>query len=374
MGKGLIYIPILRLRQVEKKILMNFDFGEHMYPYIEIIKELDRLPVTMRKGKKVIPKKVKTFEEIHLEIISNIKSKKVFVDLPVHLKPNKQMADEVIGFLSRVIAVSKLRTKYMIKLAPLKNKIVPVISTYYQRTGEANTISNQEKDLRPHFEKLSFRTFPETFNNDMSQIEKIAKQSDYLIFDLNKFTADPADEDLEPILERLKRFTKCHVIIARSAMSDEITNIGLDHGEIIKEADNSLLKNFKSLNGKSFADYGGIKKDSVSDGGRISPGFVFFDPTENNYYGYKGKTRSTDEEKLCEYKETIVPAVLKSPATKRMKTSGLEFLSINNEGWRTILSIEKGIDSGKSAAKFKGISINHYLHCMRILIDAGRLG
>ena len=75
MDNNLIYMPTFRVRQQETIVLKSFNFGEHMYPLIEIVKEFDR----SRKGDAQ-----KTFEEIHLELIAAIQSPFVFVfDLPL---------------------------------------------------------------------------------------------------------------------------------------------------------------------------------------------------------------------------------------------------------------------------------------------------
>ena len=371
MAAQLKYTPVLRFRQEEHKVFTSFDFADNIYPLIEIIKEVDRKPVTMRKGKPVVPKTIKTFEDVYCAELGKINSKKIFVDLPVHMGTTKAMDKDVFAFLRRVVYNRTTRTEYMIKLKHLSKKIIPVISTYFQITGEANTITLQEKDLRPHFPMLAFRTFPDKLTNDLAQISKCVKESDYLIVDLDGYTADPADEELEDLIDRLESWNKCHVIILRPAMGPDITNAGLTHGQRVAGSDNSLLDNYPALNGDSFGDYAGIKKDVVSDGGRVSPGFIFYDATENDYYGYKGKPRLTVPQKLDEYGKTIVPAVISSPVAARMQANGYSYLNGNNDGWQTILEIRRYPDTGRSPAKFKRISILHYLHCMKEKISNG---
>src|SRR5687768_7751750 len=135
MPTNLMYMPVLRLRQEEQKVLTSFDFGPKIYPCVEIIKEVDRLPPTTRKGKKLPPKNQKTFEEVHLPIIAAIKANRVFIDIPVHMVVNKRVKPEVVRFLTKVAGNRKERTDYLIKLQSLAGKIIPVISTYAQRTG-----------------------------------------------------------------------------------------------------------------------------------------------------------------------------------------------------------------------------------------------
>jgi hypothetical protein len=372
MNTQLKYMPVFRLRQEEQKVLTSFYFGDSIYPCIEIIKEIDRVAPTTRKGKKLPPKPAKTFEQIHVPILSKIPSKKIFVDLPVQMKEGKLVRPEVISFLRTVIYKRDQRTKYLLKLSSIANKIIPVVSTYSQKTGEVNSIILQEKDLRSTFKSIAFRTFPNTLLNDLEQIQKIVQEQDFLIVDLQDYIADPTDDDIIHILESLDKFKKCHIIILRSAMDEKITNIGLEHGKSVYEADNRLLKTYKLLKGHSFGDYAGIKKDKVNKGGGISPGFVFYNPIDNKFYGFKGSLNEEGKsnQELSDFETIIIPDVCKCMAVKEMRESGLPFLSINNRGWNMIEDIFYHRDTGKSMAKFKRISMEHYLHCIRTKIDA----
>ena len=73
-------------------------------------------------------------------------------------------------------------------------------------------------------------------------------------------------------------------------------------------------------------------------------------------------------------KQQLFPLLLVLMLHNRMKTHPLDFLGTENEGWRIIKNIELGPqigESGKSAAKFKRISMEHYLHCIRTKITNG---
>ena len=77
---------------------------------------------------------------------------------------------------------------------------------------------------------------------------------------------------------------------------------------------------------------------------------------------------------MSEFERTIIPAVIKSEAANRMQKHSLDYLGSDNEGWRIIKNIERGVllgESGKSAAKFKRISMEHYLHCIKSKISNG---
>ena len=78
---------------------------------------------------------------------------------------------------------------------------------------------------------------------------------------------------------------------------------------------------------------------------------------------------------LIEFETTIVPAVIASKSSERMQSDSLDYLGAGNKGWEIITNIKRGEynggESGKSAAKFKRISMEHYLHCMKVKISNG---
>lgn len=379
MAEKLKYVPIFRCRQQEFSVLKSFDFGNRIYPCVEIIKELDRAPSKARKvsqGLFRIPVR-KTFESVYIPFIRQIKADKVFVDLPTHLKPNREMKPETLSFLTKVVTNREKRTEYLKRLKPVADKIIPVISTYSEVTGERNSITNQEDAIRKDFKTLAFRTFLKTFPRDIPQIRSVLKSGDYLIMDWEDNELDFSDGDITDIVEELDKLD-CNIIAHRNPFPQEMTYSGMKHGEVIDEIDNSLVYVFKKLAGTSFSDYVGIKKDKVGRGGVISPGFVYYDAVNNNFFGYRYKEGShkkgKESPKLEEFETTIIPAVIESSATSRMKAHSLDFLGEDNRGWKTIKNIEIGEplgESGKSAAKFKRIGMEHYLHCMRIKINNG---
>ncbi|MGJ1323934.1 beta family protein [Sphingobacterium faecium] len=357
-----VYTPVIRYRQEEKKVLTSFDFGDKIYPYIEIFKKLERVHTSKKKSEP-------TFHEVHLPILRDIKSNKVFVDLPVHLKTSTKMKKEVVEFLTQVIGNRQARTAHLIGLKSLNNKIIPVISTYSQRTGEPNSIIGQENDLRPVFNSLGFRTSSSTFDNDMKQIIKVATADDYLFVDLEEYCL-ASDDDIYAIdfmLHFIKSFTLCPVIILNSSIHHSTTNAGLDHGKRIDKADNSLQYSFKSYGAKGFGDYAGLKKDVLEGGGRISPGFIFYDAVENSYYGYKGNKKG----ELEDFLDIIIPAVLKSDGANRMLKSTERYLDSLNPGWKLINEMSTGIENPRSQSKFKRISMLHYLYCIKKKVQMG---
>ena len=381
MGSPLKYMPIFRVRPQESKVLKSFDFGDRIYPCLEIIKELDRVNTKKKKEYQISlfgPKREKSFESVYIPLIKSIKADKIFIDLPVHLSQSRNTKPPTLLFLRTVVKNREKRIEYLKKLKPVASKIIPVISTYLQISGEGDSISIQEKEMRNDFEILAFRTFIETFPQDIGQIKKSIKPNDFIIMDFEDNDLDMADGDIQDIVEDLKSIN-CNIIIHRNQIPVSVTMTGLSHGNMIETIDNSLPYIFKEFAGHCFSDYVGIKKDNVTDGGITSPGFLFYDAVINNFFGFRykngGHKKGEIKPKIIEFETTIVPAVIASKSLERMQSDSLDYLGTGNKGWEIITNIKlgenNGGESGKNAAKFKRISMEHYLHCIRVKISNG---
>lgn len=361
MDNNLIYMPTFRVRQQEMIVLKSFDFGTQMYPLIEIVKEHDR------SRKEEIQK---TFEEIHNELLEGINAKHVFVDLPIYLKQSGAVKDEVVAFSFSVINNLEKRCEYINRLRLSSAKAIPVISSYLFKTGETDSIEKQFNLLNQNFERLAYRLFPISFSIDFEIVKKLIRPSDYIIIDLDQITPYPKSPPLRPIVNALKEFTGCCKILLRSAINTDIQNVKLDHGQVVFEADNSHIdiEIMNDFGVNATGDFVGVKKDDLTAGGTISPGFIYFDAVENQYYGYRA-----DIKELSQFENKIVPDVLDSESSIRMLAETPPYLSDNNAGYKTLLNIRNGLESGKSQAKFKKIAMEHYLYCIRIEIETGKL-
>ena len=354
MPTNLKYVPVFRARQQELLVLNSFAFEDRIFPLIEIVKEKDR------------SNSKDTFLECYQKIITNTKATSVFVDLPVNLKESGSMQDEILAFSRKVISNVETRTQRLIDIGNMDNKVIPVISSYLLKTGEANTITRQFQLLQNGFTSIAYRVFIPSFDIDLPEIEGLLRNTDFLIIDLDTITPNPKTPVFKKLINKLNQITICPKIIVKSAINTDIQNVLIDHGNIIYEADNSQIDTYVDFGAIAFGDYAGIKKDDLTAGGTISPGFIFYDAVENSFYGFKG--RGKEDRTLSDFETIIVPAVINSDAVRRMNDSNPDYLSEENKGWTTIQNISKGNESGKSQAKFKRIAMEHYLHCIRVNI------
>jgi len=380
MENKLKYIPIFRSKQQEINVLRTFEFNDQMFPCLEIIKEIDREPRQTNSNKQESlfgKKEEKTFSSCYTSIIESIKSEKIFVDLPNHLKTSPNMNSKSLQFFTKVIGNREKRTDFILRLKHLKNKIIPVVSTYLQISGEVDSIQKQYKDLKRVFESIAYRIMIPTFDQDLAEVRNIIRKNDFLLIDLEEDELDENDWQAN-LVKRGIRDINAHKIIIRNQIPTSLTMSSLKHRAHIDKIDNSLPFIFQKLGGHGFSDYVGIKKDNITTGGIQSPGFIFYDAVQNSFFGYryqfgghkKGQIRPNPEE----FETTIVPAVLNSEAVSRMKNSKLDFLNCNNRGWETLKRINSGNENGKSPAKFKRISMEHYLYCIRKKIIANEIG
>lgn len=351
-GNGPIYTPVLRARQEEIKVLKYFDFGSYIFPLMEIIKPFDR------KNNK------KPFNEIYGKIIEKVSAPNVFIDLPLYLNERRSMKAETLEFVLSVISNWEKRTDHILSLSDYREKLIPVISSYLPYS-EFSFLEEQVAALRPVYKSLCIRVSYKNFLSEIEIIESLLNKNDFLIVDFEHINSLPSGPALREITERLKEFDKCHKIVIRSAINNDVTNKDLENNEVVYGADNHILDLYQDYGGDSFGDYAGIKKDALTEGGTISPGFIFFDGTKNQYFGFK----YVNKRELEAFKNDIVPAVLRSDAAQRMENSEIDFLSESNEGWNSLNRIYDGRESGKNQAKFKGISMMHYLHCLKIRIE-----
>jgi hypothetical protein len=344
-------MPAFRVRVQELDLLKSFEFGNKICPYIEIVKEKDR------------PRKM-SYTTLFRSLITAIRSNTVFVDIPINLKLESKTHPDVIKFLTPMRNVDN-RINALEILAPL-DKMVPVISTYHTLTGQTGTIKKQVEKLRPKFPRMAFKITskdPE-FESELDQVESWLTAADYLIVDFAEDSINLNSDHIKEINKRLKNISICPVIILRSAIPNEIKYKNFENDEEIPQTDNRLINQYKSLHASAFGDYAGIKKDLLSKSGgneKVVYGCIYYDGTNNNYYGYKGI-----EPGYSALKDSVIPMIKESSATRRMQESSLNFISDANRGWKLLHTPSVG-----RPGDLKRVSMEHYLHCIKTLIEAG---
>nr|WP_250685685.1 hypothetical protein [uncultured Sediminibacterium sp.] len=347
MENSLVYMPVFRVKSKEIELLSTFEFGKRIYPYIEIVKEKDR------------PKKM-TYGHFHRILLTAIKSDTVFVDIPIHFKIAGNTNPEVIKFL-RPMSDIDTRINALKQLSPMP-KMVPVISSYHAITGITGSVNQQVNGLRKDFPRLAFRVTGKDpgFESEFNQAEPLITAADYLIVDFDEDPINPQNEDIKIVIEQLTKFKTCPVIVIRSAIPNSITYKSMENGSVIDDTDNRLMFQYKQMNASAFGDYVGIKKDMLTKAGggkNIVFGFIYYDATSNKYFGFKAGSPGYEA-----LKRDVIPQIITSEVSERLKKEG--YLSMENKGWR-LLNDENTATPGD----LKRVSMEHYIHCVKYMID-----
>ncbi|MCC6384242.1 MAG: hypothetical protein IT241_03700, partial [Bacteroidia bacterium] len=321
------YFPVVRARQQEMDVLSKFDFGNAMVPIVEIIKAKDR------KNNEA------DGDEIYTGLFNSITAEKVLVDLPIYLEPSVSTSHEVRKFFLSTTSNLTARIDYIKKFAALQPKLVPVISVLSPFSDEADTLITQFNELSVLFPQLAVRIFVNKYDDTLSELKRIIlRDGDLLLYDLDTVNIT------SPLVLKHKReldqlYPGHFKTIIRSAINTDIQNVKLQHGEIIAEADNSLLTFYKmtpQYGFPSFGDYAGVKKDDITSGGTVSPGFIFYNPDENLYYGFRGANKL-----LSDFETSIVPDVLAMPFVVAWVAINSPYIQ-NNPGFDKLLALSRG--------------------------------
>lgn len=336
------YVPVLRYRQEEKAALFSTKISSKIMPLIEIVKEI---PNKRSQG---------DFESVHVKELSVLASPFI-IDFPMYLPLTRSTITDVSKFLRPIQISQNSRIKHFLQLIKLKN-MIPTVSYNPRIPYAKGHIINEERQLRNNFKRLAFRIFTQGFFGALSDVASILNPNDIIIFDIDDAPhGNPGLFSMYQNINNIGINSKCATVLIRAAIDQSLTNKGLIDNQIIIDADNSLLTEHRRYGFTAFGDYSGIKKDLLQVGGTISPGFIYYSWTNNCYIGYSGRIRI-----LSEFESHIAPSVLNSiywgqyPSSHHVKCPGCQ----------TILNIIKGITSGKSQAKWKRISMMHYLHTM----------
>jgi hypothetical protein len=334
-------------------VLRTFQFPDFITPIIEIIKEKDRKNNLEEGG------------VIYSDLVDSIKSEKVLLDLPIYLDVSISTPIEVSKFVLSTVRDLDRRIEFYSNFSGQSAKVVPVISSLNPYSDEADTIEKQFQSLSGKFPSIAFRLFISRFEESLLEMSRLVlRNTDYIIYDLDTV------EITSPLVKKHKkeldaRFPDKFKVVIRSAINTDVQNTKLDHGSIVPEANNSLFELYNTVSYRfgAFGDYVGVKKDDITSGGTISPGFIFYNPEENLYYGFKGKIKS-----LNEFEVTIVPDVLNTEFIKNWVATQSKYYA-DNLGIKRLEKINAREETGKNQAKFKWISMMHYLHSMKVLLS-----
>ncbi|WP_313799061.1 beta family protein [Cytobacillus sp.] len=339
------YVPVFRYRAQERKALNSTLISEKILPLIEVVTEK---PTSNSKSDSI--------QQLINDI--NESNTRVMLDFPMYLKLRNATIKTVRDFLTPILADPLKRVKFLsdARLVNNKDKIIPVI-TYNPNSPFVNGYMNsQEQYLRQYYDQVSFRLYPLHFRQAITEIKSIIKKNDIILLDIDESSHElPDNRKLYNQVQDLANSKLCKSVLIRSAIPRTLTNVNLNQGKIVQEADNSLLKDFNDLGFSAFGDYCGVKKDELKKGGMVSPGYVMYSWNDNSYFGFKGVRDQAET-----FEKIVVPNVTSSNVWNEFNRNH----RTNCLGCKNIINIRKKIKKGNSQPEWKGFACGHYLHTM----------
>lgn len=335
------YVPVLRYRQEERKVITNHAFSMKMMPLIEIVKEKPN--IKMRDSFNVIH--TRDFSHINVPFI---------VDFPMDFPITRNTNGEVAAFLRPIQQNVQTRLTRFQQLQGIPN-LIPTVSYTPGANFQNGSITNQSTVLRPLFQRLCFRLYLHNLANALLEVSAVVQAQDILLLDLEE--APHGNPGLIPSYASINqlRNSGCISAVIRSNVPATLTNLSLIDNQIVAQVDNSLLTAYTTYGFDAFGDYVGVKRDSITEGGSISPGFLFYNWQSNSFTGYRGRTRV-----LSEFESHIVPTLIGSPYWPAYSAQHHQ----QCPGCLMIQNIRNGNEPGSSQAKWKGITLSHYLYTM----------
>lgn len=337
-----MYVPVLKNRQEEMnalKALYSIPISNKIFPLLEIVQAKSR-----ENSKKTPSEELKECINPTTDFMVDI----------LNVEHPKKSKEPINNFLLNIRQTPNFRINLFNSLKDIKN-VVPVVTydtdTYSLKNKE---IEKESKLLRTNFSRLAFRIKIKHLDHALSEVANSININDVIIFDIHHTThSNPILKSSYNKIKNLATAKSATTIIINSIIPEDFTNSSIVNGAPILEIDNSLRDSYAIYGFNGFGDYATIKDSLPSNGGTISPGFLFYSFKNNFFAGFKGIQHD-----LSSFISHIIPTLEKSPYWKEYSRDHL----LNCPGCKTILDIKKASLTGKSQGLWKRISIMHYIY------------
>ncbi|MEK4125689.1 hypothetical protein NSS60_01985 [Anoxybacillus sp. FSL W8-0382] len=338
------YVPVLRYRQEERKAILSTAISNKMLPLIEIVTE--KLRSNSRDD--IITSFVNDFGQFNTCIM---------LDFPLYLTLTNQTKSAVRNFINPIKVNPASRVNLFLNQQLLSlSHIIPVVTYDPTVPYQPGQVTHQEQLLRPHYKVLAFRIFPNHLTQITQEMSSVIKDGDIVIFDIDEASHyHPSIRSNYPIVQAINPNVNYKTVLLRSAIPRDLTNVGLANGQIVQEADNSLKTDYVNFGFNAFGDYAGVKKDNLTDGGIISPGYLMYSWNSNCYYGFNGILKQAHT-----FETMVVPTIINSQVWNEYNNTHKQSCM----GCSAIIQISNGTKSGNSQPEWKGFAIGHYLYTM----------
>lgn len=313
-----MYVPILKFRQTEKKILKNYNnlFSDETIPLIEIFSEdyirRNEIDPETGKSKYIIENGHKKYLKIKPtdqdictieNLINCIQDKKAFIDyLRIDQEKYKSFNES-----SAVLGIS-LRNldNYYKKLMQLdyNEHFIPVVSTRKKFNDDFTKLHSLVEKLKLKHPSIAFRVTADTALYYDKIIEGL-RESDYLLYDIEEINYKALILELK-FLNGLK--INAAKIILSSPRHASIQNKDFEENSYSKLIDNSIINEYSNLGFMGFGDYSGYKDVLPSEGFALkgSALCLIYDFDKNKFWAFTNKNTDLGINGYPEIKKRVI--------------------------------------------------------------------
>lgn len=232
-----MYIPILKARQTEMRIIkdLNYCFSEKIVPLIEIINQKEDLQ----------------------KIIDNIAGKSLFVDclrISIDKYGNKFNPSSVIFSME----ISRNEDKYIETLKELLiyDNVIPVISIKDKFEIDESTLEKLYNELSLNNRSVALRITPSYIEKYKNTLQNIIQSKDYLLFDIEETNLLSREIELDELSDLNISAKK---ILINSPRESRLTNGEFEESGFTLLIDNSVAREYLNKGFYGFGDYCGYK-------------------------------------------------------------------------------------------------------------------
>lgn len=313
-----MYVPILKFRQTEKKILKNYNdlFSDKIIPLIEIFSEdykqryeinpeTGKRKYTIKNGRKKCIKIELTDEDICTveNLINCIQNKKAFIDYLRIDQDKYKPFDESSAALG--INLRNLDNYYnkLLKL-DYNEHFIPVVSTRKKFNDDFTKLSSLVEELKLKFSSIAFRVTANTAI-DYKEIIEALRESDYLLYDIEEINYKALMLEFKA-LNGLK--INASRIILSSPRHASHQNKDFEEDSYTNLIDNSIIKEYSNLGFSGFGDYAGYKDVLPSKRAALrgSALCLMYDLSENKFWAFTNKDTSLGFHGYTEVKKRVL--------------------------------------------------------------------
>lgn len=352
----MIYVPKLYNLEAEYKALNNQNFSNDVYPLLFIV---------MAQKKSNSP--ISILDDF--ENLIHRKSKNTFfVSIPQNLPlATKTLKSTVNRFYSDQKTNPTAYLNLMKRFSAFEN-VIPTIEVE-NKIYSPGKLTEIKSSITSGTGSYAYYVKSSSLQSVEKEIKNIITNNDFLIYDLDAkdFSKTSVQKELL-IIEDMKNLKKFKAIVLKQVYS-ELTFPKYPDGKILPGTDAydcldlDFYTDFKKHNFNGFGDCAGIRDIPIYDGGASYPSYLTIELDTFDHHGFKGIPMD-----VRSFEDVLLPKYLASDHWNKILTPSHK---TNCNGCRTINDFSLNRAKINNAAKWKTITVSHFIESMDYKISKG---